>query len=134
MNIQNFNDLLSAARSQSAPQRLLFVFVGAELPEDSTDQQRLSFEAGLGGALVPLMCVDKSPHELDSFDTLVNEAREFGKPWVLVFAAAMGGSVQSPPTSADADKPLMAMVEAIKRGDVGAYLPFDAQGMGVQLG
>jgi hypothetical protein len=53
---------------------------------------------------------------------------------VLVFAAAMGGSVQSPPTSADADKPLMAMVEAIKRGDVGAYLPFDAQGMGVQLG
>jgi hypothetical protein len=133
MNIQNFNDFLSAARSQSAPQRLLFVFVGAELPDDSTDQQRLSYEAGLGGALVPLMCVDKSPHELDSFDTLVKEAREFGKPWVLVFAAAMGGSVQSPPTSADADKPLMAMVEAIKRGDVGAYLPLDELGIAVQL-
>jgi hypothetical protein len=133
MNIQNFNDFLSAARSQSAPQRLLFVFVGAELPDDSTDQQRLSYEAGLGGALVPLMCVDKSPHELDSFDTLVKEAREFGKPWVLVFAAAMGGSVQSPPTSADADKPLMAMVEAIKRGDVSAYLPLDELGIAVQL-
>jgi hypothetical protein len=134
MNIQNFDDLLSAARAQPIPQRLLFVFVGAELPEGSTQEQRLNFEAGQGGALVPLMCVDKSPQELDSFETLVQEAREFGQPWVLVFAAAMGGSVQKPPTSADADQPLQAMVEAVKRGDVGLYVPFDADGMAVQIG
>jgi hypothetical protein len=133
MNIQNFEDLLTAARAQPTPQRLLFVFVGAELPEDSTPEQQSNFTKGQGGALVPLMCVDKSPHELDSFETLVREAREFGQPWVLVLAAAMEGSVQKPPTSADADKPLKAMVDAVRLGDIGAYLPFDTQGIAVQL-
>jgi len=134
MNIENFNDLLQAARSQPLPQRLLFVFVGVELPEDSTPQQRAQFEAGHGGALVPLMCVDKSPDELASFDVLKEEASQFGKSWALVFAAAMSGSVLAPPSSADADKPLQAMVEAIKRGDIAAYIPFDAQGQAVHLG
>lgn len=134
MNIENFNDLLQAARTQTAPQRLLFVFVGVELPEDATPAQRADFEAGHGGALVPLMCVDKTPDELASFDTLVQEAKQFGKPWTLVFVAALSGTQQVAPTSADADKPLQAMVEAIKRGDMGAYIPFDAQGHTVHFG
>ena len=33
MNIAGFEDLLRAAREQPEPQRLLFVFAGAELPE-----------------------------------------------------------------------------------------------------
>jgi len=134
MNIENFNDLLLAARSQPLPQRLLFVFVGVELPEDSTPEQRAQFESGHGGALVPFMCADKSPDELASFDVLKEEANQFGKSWALVFAAAMSGSVLAPPSSADADKPLQAMVEAIKRGEVAAYIPFDAQGQAVHLG
>ena len=134
MDISSFDDLLHAARLQPEPQRLLFVFVGVELPEDSTPEQRAQFEAGHGGALVPLMCVDKSPDELASFDVLKEEASQFGKSWALVFAAAMSGSVLAPPSSADADKPLQAMVEAIKRGDIAAYIPFDAQGQAVHLG
>jgi hypothetical protein len=125
MNIENFNDLLQAARAQPLPQRLLFVFAGVELPEDCTPQQRADFEAGQGGALVPLMCVDKAPDELASFDALVQEAQQFGQRWALVFTAATDG---------DADKPLQAMVEAIKRGEIGAYIPFDAHGETVQLG
>ena len=125
MNIENFNDLLQAARAQPVPQRLLFVFAGAELPEDASPEQRADFEAGQGGALVPLMCVDKAPEELHSFETLVQEARQFGQTWTLVFAAA---------TEGQADKPLQAMVEAIKRGEMGAYIPFDAQGETVHLG
>ncbi|MEY4736316.1 MAG: hypothetical protein RL302_635 [Pseudomonadota bacterium] len=134
MNIENFNDLLQAARSQTVAQRLLFVFVGVELPEDATPAQRADFEAGHGGALVPLMCVDKTPDELASFDTLVQEAEQFGKPWTLVFAAALSGTNHQAPTIADADKPLQAMVEAIKRGDMGTYIPFDAQGHTVHFG
>lgn len=133
MNIENFNDLLQAARSQALPQRLLCVFVGVELPQDSTPEQRAQFEAGQGGALVPLMCVDKSPDELASFDVLKVEADQFGQPWALVFVAAMSGTVLAPPSSADADTPLRAMVEAIKRGDVAAYIPFDGQGQAVHL-
>ena len=49
MNIQTFDDLLSAARSQPLPQRLLFVFAGVELPDDATPAQRLEFERGEGG-------------------------------------------------------------------------------------
>lgn len=134
MNISSFNDLLQAARYQPLPQRLLFVFAAVELPEGSTPQQRADFEAGHGGALVPLMCVDKSPQELDSFEALVQEAAQFGRPWAMVFAAALSGSPGEPPTTEAAEKPLERMVEAIKQGDIGSYIPFDAQGNAVQLG
>jgi hypothetical protein len=134
MNIEHFNDLLAAARAQPLPQRLLFVFAGAELPTDASAEQRAAFEAGHGGALAPLMCVDKSPDELASFEALVAEATQFGHDWVLVFSAAMSGTRQQPPASTDADLPLQAMVEAIKRGDIANYLPFDRQGLPVQLG
>ena len=134
MNIEHFDDLLSAARAQPLPQRLLFVFAGVELPQDASPEQRAAFAAGQGGALTPLMCVDKSPEELASFETLVAEAAQFGHDWVLVFSAAMSGTQQQPPGTTDADLPLQAMVEGIKRGDLGNYLPFDRQGLPVQLG
>ena len=78
MNISSFDDLLMAARQQPLPQRLLFVFAAAELPDDSTPEQRADFEAGQGGALVPKMCVDKTPQEIDSFSTFQAQAQAFG--------------------------------------------------------
>ncbi|MDQ3059104.1 MAG: ribonucleotide reductase subunit alpha [Pseudomonadota bacterium] len=134
MTIASFDDLLQAARSQPEPQRLLFVFAGVELPEDATPAQREGFEAGQGGALVPLMCVDKSPDELNSFSALVEEARQFGPAWGMVFAAAMSGSQNNSPSSKEAQAPLQRMVEAIKRGEIGGFIPFDTQGQPVQLG
>ena len=133
MTIDSFNDLLEAARAQALPQRLLFVFTEVTLPDDSTAQQQASFDAGQGGALQPKMCVDKSPDELDSFAALVLEAEQFGQSWGMVFAAALSGRAGHALSSADADQPLQAMVEAIKRGDIGNYLLFDRQGMPVQL-
>ena len=38
MNISSFDDLLTLARQQPTPQRLLFVFAGIELPADSTPE------------------------------------------------------------------------------------------------
>ncbi len=134
MNISSFDDLLSAARQQPLPQRLLFVFAAAELPDDSTAVQRADFEAGHGGALVPKMCVDKTPQEIDCFATLQAQAEAFGQPWVMVFAAALSGTASAPPTSEDAKAPLDAMVEAIKAGDLGRFIPFNAQGEAVNLG
>jgi hypothetical protein len=90
MNISSFDDLLKAARLQALPQRLLFVFASVVLPEDSTPQQRADFEAGQGGALVPMMCVDKSPCDIDSFEILSAQADALNQPWVIVFAAAIG--------------------------------------------
>ena len=100
MDIHTFDDLLAAARAQPLPQRLLMVFAAIELPEDATPAERLAFEKGQGGALVPQMCVDKSPDELASFVQLQQEAAGFGQPWGMVFAAAMSGAAGQPPTSA----------------------------------
>lgn len=133
MDISSFDDLLQASRAQSEPQRLLFVFAGVELPEDSTPAQREGFEAGQGGALVPLMCVDKRPEELASFAELVQESSQFGHDWRMVFAAALSGTLNRAPTTEEAEMPLQRMVEAIKRGEIGAYIPFDPQGNAIQI-
>ena len=134
MNISSFDDLLQAARQQTEPQRLLFVFANAELPQDSTPAQREDFLAGHGGALVPVMCVDKTPAELASFADLLEESRQFSKDWRIVFAAALTGTVGNAPSSEAAEKPLQRMVEAIKAGTFGSYIPFDRQGLPVMLG
>lgn len=133
MDISTFDDLLQAARAQPDPQRLLLVFAGAELPDDSNVAQRQRFEAGEGGALVPLMCVDKAPGELASFDSLVQESTQFGHDWRIVFAAAMGGAGNRPPSSEDAEAPLQRMVEMIRQGQHGSFIPFDRHGQAVRL-
>ena len=137
MEIQHFDDLLAAARAQAQPQRLLMVFVATELPEDASAEQRARFAQGEGGALVPLMCVDKTPEELDSFATLLAESQQFElsyQPWRLVFTAALSGSNGRAPTSEDAESPLERMVESVKLGMFGNLLPFDRQGQPVHFG
>jgi len=133
MNIENFSDLLRVARAQPLPQRLLFVFVDAVLADDANALQREGFEAGHGGSLVPIMCVEKTPDDLSSFDALVHEAAQFGYPWRLVFSAAMSGRSQSAPGGKEVDGALKTMVEAIKRGQLAGYLALDRQGLAVVL-
>lgn len=132
--ISNFDELLQAARSQPTAQRLLLVFARAELPEDADDTQRARYQAGQGGALVPLMCVDKAVDEVASFAALAQEATQFGPPWAMVFAAALSGHGGQAPSAEDAAPLLQRMVDAIERGDIAAYIPFNPQGQAVQLG
>lgn len=82
---------------------------------------------------MPLMCVDKSPQELDSFAALAAEADLMEQKWAMVFAAAMSGTVGASPTSVDAEAPLQRMVAAIKSGNIDGYIPFDRRGVPVQL-
>ena len=133
MNITCFDDLLRMSRAQREPQRLLFVFAGAELPDDCTEEQQRNFSAGEGGALAPRMCVDKAPDELDSFARLVEESRAAGPEWAIVFVAALSGRNGITPTHADAKAPLDRMVDAIKAGQLGSLLPFDRGGLPVVL-
>ena len=55
--------------------------------------------------MVPLMCVDKRPDELTSFEQLVQESRQFGQQWGIVFAAALSGQSNQAPTSEAAEAP-----------------------------
>jgi hypothetical protein len=128
VNIRTFDDLLRAARQQPEPQRLLFVFAGAELPNDSSPEQRRRFAAGAGGALVPLMCVDKTPDEMGTFPALVEEADSLGPEWTIVFVASLAGRRGRAPTREDAAAPLQSMVESIKAGAHRSFIPFDRNG------
>lgn len=134
MTISTFDDLLRLARAQPEPQRLLFVFAGAGLPDDATPEQQARFHAGEGGTLTPLMCVDKTPEELVSFEALAAESRQMGQAWDIVFVAAMSGSGGMSPTSAQAGALLERMVESVKSGEIGAFVPFDSVGLPAHFG
>lgn len=133
MSIRNFTDLLAAAVAQPEPQRLLFVFVGVEMPPNPTPEQQQRFTEKRGGYLTPVMCVDKLPAEIADFSALVSESRATGKAWDMVFVAGMSGSHGQAPSSDDAEPKLKKMVELVKAGSVGNFIGFDGEGEPVQF-
>lgn len=126
--ISHFDQLLAAAAAQPQPQRLLFVFTTAELPDDATAAQRERFAAGGGGSLAPLMCVDKAPAELSDFDALAAESRRAGPPWQVLFAAALSGAGGQSPSASQVDLALETLVERIRGGRIEGLLALDPQG------
>lgn len=132
--IGSYSDLIDATRSQQEAQRLLFVFCQAELPDDASVEEKEAFERGEGGALTPVICVDKTPDEAPDFASLVEESRATGQSWDVVFIAAMSGRGGVPPSTDEAQQPMTMMVESIRLGHISNYLPLDSQGNAVDLG
>ena len=130
----HFQQLLAAALDQPQPHRLLFVFATAELPTDATPTQRERFLAGQGGALVPMMCVDKAPDDLSDFSDLSDEARKSGPPWTIMFAAALAGANGGAPDPTQVEEALQRMVEAVRTGDFGRFSAYDRDGAPVIFG
>lgn len=133
MTISSFDDLLQAAVSQPEPQLLLFVFTKAELPEDATQEEKNNFEKGMGGALTPVVCVDKSPTEISSFTALVDESKKTGQDWDVVFVSSMSGQAGIAPNSDQAEQPLQMMVQAIQAGGISHFLAFSQSGEILQI-
>lgn len=128
MQLTDFADFLAAARAQPDAQRLLFVFAVAELPQAHTPGQARRFEEGRGGALAPVMCVDKGVDELDGFAALAEESRATGQPWDMVFVAALAAEQGVAPQPAGVDRGLRMMVDAVHRGAIERFLAFDPAG------
>lgn len=118
---------------QPEPQRLLLVFVTAELPPDATEEEKQRFERGEGGALAPVLCVDKAPDEIRDFAALSDESRHTEIDWDILFVAAMSGYGGHAPSSDEAAQPLRLMVEAIKGGRIGEFVAVDRSGEFVEL-
>ncbi|MDW5375631.1 ribonucleotide reductase subunit alpha [Halomonas sp. HP20-15] len=133
MAIANYAELLAEAHRQPVPQRLLFVFAKAELPDNPDAQQREHFEQGEGGVLTPALCVDKTLDELSDMESLIEESQRTGVAWDLLFVAALAGDGVNPPTSEEAERPLQRMVEALQMGSIGNFLAFDRQGNAVDI-
>lgn len=133
MLLNDFQELLQAAGQQTEPQRLLFVFVRTDLPESPTPAQRERHAQREGGTLGPVLCVDKLPAEVPSFQALHAESANTGIDWDLVFVAAMDGRAGIAPSSDEAAQPLQLMVNAINNGQINRFAAFDAEGQPVQF-
>ena len=134
INITGYESLLSAAKQQAEPQRLLFVFLRASLPKDHMGDEAANFHSGQGGALEPVMCVDKTPDELGSFSDLMAESERIEGDWQLVMVGSLPGKNGVVPSSEEADQPLKMMMEVVQTGgDLSQYITFDRKGEPVQF-
>ena len=134
INITNFESLLEAGRMQPEPQRFLFVFLKATLPEDYNEDEKARYKQGQGGALQPLMCVDKALEELTSFTDLVAESEAMDADWQIVLVAAMSGRGGVIPNSDEAAQPLEMMVQTVQQGgDLSRFMAFERTGEPVQF-
>lgn len=142
MVIDSFEALLAAARQQPDGQRLLLVFVRKVLSDAATPEQKAGFEAGAGGALVPVLYVDKSLGELSDFASLVAEAertREVlgagaDRDWDMVLVGALGSRTKREPTSEEAKAPLGDILRALRNGGSLRHLAgFDRHGHPVRF-
>lgn len=131
--ISSYDEFIASAKQQTEPQRLLFVFCQAELPEDASQDEKAEFEQGQGGSLAPVVCVDKLPGEVADFKILRAESNATGQPWDLVFVAAMSGRAGVVPSSDEAMQPMNMMVEAVRLGHFANYLAFTREGELVSL-
>lgn len=127
-NLSHFSQLLQAAMAQPQPQQVLFVFAAARLPDDATPEQRARFEAGQGGTLEPLACVDKTCTELTSFEALVEEARTACPDWQVVFISTLSGQDGQPPAAGRVDAALGKMVEGVHAGVLAPYMALNPHG------
>lgn len=117
--VSNFQSLISAARQQAEPQRLLFLFAKAETEESGQSKQQR-------GTLSPLMCVDKLPEELSSFAALSDEADSISPEWDFMLAAGLSGQNGKAPSSEEAEPFLNQMVSNLTSGqDLSRYVIFD---------
>ncbi|RTR33760.1 ribonucleotide reductase subunit alpha [Shewanella atlantica] len=126
--IKMFKELLQMTNEQSAPQRLMFLFANAEStnPKKSKKHQR--------GTISPVMCVDKLPSELSTFDALVKEADSIAKQWNFVFIASLSGENGVAPTTDEAEPFLNKMANDIETGNgIGRYVIFDREENPIEL-
>jgi len=127
--ITDYASLLTVGRQQREPQRFLFVFLQASLPDEYTDEDKQRFDSGQGGELQAIMCVDKNLDELTDFSALITESEQMDQDWKLVLVACLAGRNAAFPSAEEAEEPLKAMVQAVQNGaDLSKYLAFDKQG------
>ena len=129
MEITDFKSLLYVGRQQPTPQRFLFVFLQAVLPDKPNEADKQRFDSGQGGELRAMMSVDKNLSDLSNFADLVVESKQMDQDWDMVLVACLSGHNDQFPTSEEAKEPLKMMVQAVQNGaDLSKYLAFDKSG------
>jgi len=114
---------------------LLFVFLKTSQPEAHNGAEAINDNAGQGGELEAIMCVDKTLEELGSFADLVAESERIEKNWQIVLVACLAGKNGIVPTSDEATQPLEMMIQTIEKGgSLSNFMAFDRNGEPLQFG
>lgn len=134
IEITGFQSLLDAARGEPDPQQFLFVFARTELPDEHDSQQAQRFRSGQGGALVPVMYVDKMSGELTTFEDLVTESQQMSDNWQVVIVAILGGFNGQPPAPDQTEDAFKNLIGTLKAGgNMDQLLAFDRDGEPLQF-
>jgi len=134
INITNYESLLSAAKQQVEPQRLLFVFLKASLPKNHGSDEASRFYSGEGGELEAIMCVDKTLNELGCFSDLVEESKKMNQDWHIILVAGLSGRNGVLPNPVETEQALKAMVQSVQTGgDLSRYIAFDRTGIPIHF-
>lgn len=120
--IENFNDLLAQSTQQGDAQRLLLLFAATDVVKKTKKRDEKK------GTLSPVMCVDKLPSEIESFQALVAEADSITPNWDMLLIAGLSGEGDTPPTTEEAEPYLNKMANDLSSGqDLSRYVIFDRQ-------
>jgi len=122
-----FSDLISMAKEQAEPQRLLFLFAK---PESSKSKNNKISR----GHLAPIMCVDKLPDEIESFEQFAKEADSIEKSWQFIFVAGLSGQQGKAPTAEAAEPYLNKMTNDLVTGqNIANYVVIDRAGEPIEM-
>lgn len=137
MYISSYEDLLNVANEQAEPQRLLFVFSGAEKPGEITSNRRVK-ESELndtrkGGDLTPVLCLDKLASELGKFTDLIETSVPAELNWDIVFVAGASENPDIEESRIETEQIFKGMTKLIEEGSIGRFLAFNRKGEIVQL-
>lgn len=133
MDISDFTELLVAARQQQEPQRLLLVFAAARPPSEDEAERHAHPGRPACDAVDPVLCTDKLPDEIGTFERLQAESKQTGVGWDILFVASLPGRFGYPPSSDEAEQPLRMMVEQIRNGQIARFVTVDSSGRCVHL-
>lgn len=128
MEIANYREFLQLVKTRPEPQRLLFVFTDAQLPDDASEHEREQFREREGAALTPILCGDRLATEMEGFSSLCREVEVTGRQWEVLFVSSITRGDGAMPTVADVEQFMKVMLEAIKQGKVSRFAAFNRDG------
>jgi hypothetical protein len=128
MSQDTFSLYLQDALKQTEPQMLIFVFTRLVLDDNATAEQRLAFEQGEGGRLLPVSCAYRVPAELSDFNDLKSISGLIDKPWDVVFISSIIEPSSQQPVSGDVNQVLQGIFYFFASGQFQLFLALNQQG------
>lgn len=133
MQINSFDDLITAGLREPDPQLLLVVLLRA-LPESAEGNLNTDGDSRGHGTLVPVMATEFRLSSELRLDSIVEEADSLEQAWDLIMVSSLSSGNGRLPEPSEAEPYLRQMAEAIQAGaDLSRYAVFNRAGCPVSV-